>query len=107
MSAVEIADMPEGVVTVTSTVPAAWAGLVAVIEVALTTVTPVAAVLPKLTAVAPVKFVPVMVTGVLPTVVPVAGEMPVMVGADVAVIFAIAIFLARRGRHSSPASDVL
>ena len=51
-----------GVVTVTSTVPAAWAGVVAVIWVAETTVKLVAAVAPKSTAVAPVKLVPVMVT---------------------------------------------
>ena len=49
------------------------AGLVAVIEVALTTVTPVAAVVPKLTAVAPVKPVPVIVTEVPPAAEPVVG----------------------------------
>ena len=54
--------MPPGVVTVTSTVPAACAGAVAVIWVAETTVKVVAAVAPKSTAVAPVKPVPVMVT---------------------------------------------
>ena len=54
--------MPEGVVTVTSTIPAAWAGLFAVIELALTTVTPVADVVPNFTAVAPVKPVPVIAT---------------------------------------------
>ena len=49
--------------------------------VALTTVMPVAAVPPMVTPVAPVKLVPVMVTGVLPAVGPLAGEMPVTVGA--------------------------
>ena len=53
---------PAGMVTVTSTVPAAPAGEVAVIWVAETTVKAVAAVAPKSTAVAPVKSVPVMVT---------------------------------------------
>ena len=53
--------MPPGVVTVTSTVPVP-AGLSAVIVVPLTTVTSVAAVVPKSTAVAPVKPVPVIVT---------------------------------------------
>ena len=80
MSAAEVADVPEGVVTVTSTIPAAWTGLVAEIEVALTTVTPVAALLPKFTAVAPVKPVPEIVTEVPPAVEPDAGDMPVMIG---------------------------
>ena len=56
-----MADVPPGVVTVTSTVPVP-AGLSAVIVVSLTTVTLVAAVVPKSTAVAPVKPVPVIVT---------------------------------------------
>ncbi len=53
--------MPAGVVTVTSTVPVP-AGLSAVIVVSLTTVRFVAGVVPKSTAVAPVKLVPVIVT---------------------------------------------
>ena len=57
------------------------AGETAVIWVALTTVTFVAATLPKLTAVAPDKFVPVIVTDVPPVVGPVLGEIPVTVGA--------------------------
>ena len=73
--------------TVTSTIPAACAGLVAVIEVALTTVTPVAAGVPKFTAVAPRKFVPVIVTEVPPAVEPDVGVMPVMVGEVVALLF--------------------
>ncbi len=60
-------------VTVTSTVPAARAGEVAVIWVLETTVKLVAAVVPKWTAVAPVKLVPVMVTMVPPAVGPVVG----------------------------------
>ncbi len=54
--------VPPGVVTVTSTVPAVPAGAVAVMLVALLTVKLVAAVEPNLTAVAPVKLVPVIVT---------------------------------------------
>ena len=50
---------PVGVVTVTSTVPVP-AGAFAVILVALFTVNVVAAVAPNFTALAPVKFVPVM-----------------------------------------------
>ena len=73
--------MPPGVVTVTSTEPVDPAGLVAVMMVALTTVTLVAAMLPKLTAVAPVKFVPVIVTLVPPAADPLAGLTVVTVGA--------------------------
>ena len=68
----------------TSTVPVP-AGLFAVIVVSLTTVRPVAAVVPKSTAVAPVKPVPVIVTGVPPAVVPLVGLRPVTAGAAAAV----------------------
>ena len=61
--------MPPGVVTVMSTVPAEPAGAVAVIWVALLTVKLVALVAPNLTAVAPVKLVPVIVTVVPPAAV--------------------------------------
>ena len=53
--------VPPGVVTVTSTVPAVPAGAVAVMLVAVSAVI-VADVVPNLTAVAPVRFVPVIVT---------------------------------------------
>ena len=72
--------MPPGVITVTFTTPVP-AGLSAVIEVSLTTVTFVAAVAPKSTAVAPVNPVPVIVTDVPPAVEPVVGLTPVTVGA--------------------------
>ncbi len=58
--------MPTGVVTVTSAVPAASAGETALIEVLERTSTLVAAVVPNMTALAPIKPVPVMVTEVLP-----------------------------------------
>ena len=74
------AEVPPGVVTVTSTVPALPAGAVAVMEVALLTTTPVAAWAPKWTAVAPVRLVPVMVTEVPPVVGPDEGLTPVTVG---------------------------
>ena len=64
----------------TSTVPDP-AGAVAVICVALLTVKPVAAVAPKVTAVAPDKLVPVMITVVAPDAGPVVGEIEVTVGA--------------------------
>jgi hypothetical protein len=79
-SAVEVAEVPFGVVTVTSTVPVP-AGEVAVIDVGLLTTTPVAALAPKWTAVAPVNPVPVMVTVVPPAAGPDVGLTAVTVGA--------------------------
>jgi len=67
-----VALVPFSLVTVTSTVPIP-AGEVAVIWVALLTVKEAAALPPKLTAVAPEKLVPVMVTLVPPDVGPVFG----------------------------------
>jgi hypothetical protein len=58
--------MPPGLVTVTVTVPALSAGVVAVMVVLLTTVTPVAAVPPNATVSPDAKLVPVMVTDVPP-----------------------------------------
>ncbi len=80
MSALLVALVPDGVVTVTSTGPAAPAGLVAEIEVSLLTVELVAAVPPKLTAVAAAKLVPVMVTEVPPAVGPLLGATELTVG---------------------------
>ena len=68
-------------VTTTSTAPAACAGVVAVIEVLLATFTPVAAVPPSFTVAPARKPVPVMVTVVPPARLPVAGEIPLTVGA--------------------------
>ena len=73
-------------VTTTLTAPAACAGAVAVIEVAFTTFTPVAAVPPKLTAVPVRKPVPVIVTAVPPLVLPEDGETLVTVGAGFMVL---------------------
>ena len=72
--------VPPAVVTVTSTVPVP-AGEVAVIEVALFTVKVVALFPPNFTAVAPLRFVPVMVTLVPPVVGPDVGLIEVTVGA--------------------------
>ena len=67
----ELAELvPPGVVTKILTSPATWAGVAAVRDVSDTTVTLVAAVPPKLTAVAPVKRLPVNVTAVPPAVTP-------------------------------------
>jgi len=73
--------VPAAVVTVTSTNPAGPAGLMAVICVPDTTLNDDAAALPKLTAVASVKPVPVIVTSAPPSVVPVSGDTPVTAGA--------------------------
>ena len=73
--------VPDPVVTATFTRPADPAGVVAVIDVALTTVTPVAATPPIVTPVVPEKPVPVIVTEVPPEVEPVAGDTEVTVGA--------------------------
>ena len=66
--------------TVTFIAPGALAGVIAVIVVLLTTVTLVAAAVPMATVAPLTKFVPVMVTGVPPAVVPDVGEMLVTVG---------------------------
>jgi len=76
---------PPGVVIATLTAPAACAGVVAVIVDASTTVTPVAAVPPKVTDDALVRLVPVMVTEVPPAVEPLLGETEVTVGAGMKV----------------------
>jgi hypothetical protein len=67
-------------VTVTVTAPAAPAGVVAVIEVPLTTVTFVAAAEPNVTVAPEAKFVPVIVTDVPPAVGPLLGLTLVTVG---------------------------
>jgi hypothetical protein len=72
---------PPGVMMTTFAVPAVPAGVVAVTDVSLTTVTLVACVPPMVTMVAPVKPLPVIVTEVPPAIGPVAGEMPANVGA--------------------------
>ena len=72
--------VPPGVVTRTLAVPADPAGVVAVIDVAPTTVTLVAAAPPMVTLVAGVKLVPVMVTDWPPAVRPVDGLIALTVG---------------------------
>jgi hypothetical protein len=67
-------------VTVTVTAPALPAGVVAVIVVAFTTVTFVAAVLPNFTVAPAAKFVPVIVTTVPPAAGPLFGLTLVTVG---------------------------
>jgi hypothetical protein len=80
LSAALVALVPPAVVTVTSTAPADPAGEVAVIEVALTGVNELAAVVPNLTAVGLLRWVPVIVTVVPPPVGPADGLTPVTLG---------------------------
>jgi hypothetical protein len=67
-------------VTVTATAPAVLAGVVAVIDVLLTTTTLVAAVLPNFTVAPATKLVPVIVTAVPPAVDPLLGLTLLTVG---------------------------
>ena len=66
LSAAEVALVPTGVLTVTSTVPAPSGGALAVTEVAELNTTLVAGSEPKLTPLRSVRSVPVMVTEVPP-----------------------------------------
>ena len=72
--------VPEGVVTTTSTVPAMCAGVLQVMLTLLTTTSVVQFTPPKVTEVAPVKLMPVIVTGVPPMMVPEDGLMLWMAG---------------------------
>ena len=69
---------PPSVVTIMPTAPALRAGVIQVIVVLFTTLIVVAAISSNVTDVAPVKFVPVIVTLVTPSVLPDDGEIPVM-----------------------------
>ncbi len=69
---------PPPVVTIISYSPALRAGVIQVIVVLFTTLIDATDVTPNVTDVAPVKFVPVIVTVVPPAVLPINGEMSVM-----------------------------
>ncbi len=71
---------PPPVVTIMPTDPALRAGVIQVIVVLFTTLIVVAAKPSNVTDVAPVKFVPVIVTLVPPAVLPDDGKMPVIFG---------------------------
>jgi hypothetical protein len=71
---------PPGLVTVAVTAPAVPAGVVAVIWVALTTTTFVAAAVPKVTVAPETNLEPEMVTAVPPAVGPLFGEALLTVG---------------------------
>jgi hypothetical protein len=74
---------PPGVVIRMSTGPAERAGDVAMMVLALTTVKLVAGIPPNVTAVAPSRLAPVMVTVVPPTAGPLFGPIDVTFGAGV------------------------
>ena len=80
MSAVTTALVPAGVVTRTSTVPMPG-GAVATILLADDSENDAAAVVPNLTALAPLKTLPVIVTLVPPTAGPLVGLRPLTAGA--------------------------
>ena len=72
---------PPPVVTIMSTAPSLLTvGVIQVIVVLSTMLREVAATPPNVTKVAPVKFVPVIVTLVPPVLIPDDGEMSVMLG---------------------------
>ena len=75
----EVAEVPPAVTTVTSTLPVP-AGLVTTMLVALSLLI-LASVLPKYTAVAPLRFLPVIVTFVPPLAEPEVGLIFVTTGA--------------------------
>ncbi len=72
--------VPYSVVTIMSTAPSLRAGVIQVIVVLFTTLREVAAIPPNVTNVAPVKFVPVIVTLVPPSVLPDDDEMLLITG---------------------------
>jgi hypothetical protein len=84
-SAEPVLDVPLGVVTVRSTVPAAKLGAVARRAPSDSTVNAAAAVVPKVTALAPVKPLPKTATVVPPAVLPELGVTLVTAGAAAAV----------------------
>ena len=71
---------PPPVVTIMPTAPALRAGVIQVIVVLFTTLIVVAAIPPNVTKVAPVKFVPVIVTFVPPSVLPDDDKMLLITG---------------------------
>jgi len=72
--------VPYSVVTIMPTAPTLRAGVIQVIVVLFTTLIVVAAKPSNVTDVTPIKDVPVIVTLVPPAVLPLNGEMPVMLG---------------------------
>jgi hypothetical protein len=88
VKAAVLVTVPCVVSTETFTLPAPWAGVVAVMEVVLTTLKLAAVVAPNLTFVVPVRWDPVMVTVVPPVVEPEAGVSEVTLGGGATVVLA-------------------
>ena len=88
------AEVPLGVVTVTSTVPVP-AGTSTVRLVAVSAPIEVPALVPKCTAVAPVKFVPLTVTEFPPAGAPLFGLIPVTVGSGLYVNWSLGALTAQ------------
>ena len=91
MKAFSLVTVPPTVVTETCASPSDPAGVTAVIFVADTTTTFVAATAPIFTLVAPKKFVPVIEMAVAPKVEPVVGVMAEMVGDGVTYVNALVL----------------
>ena len=81
LAPVKEAPCPSGFVTVTAARPAAWAGVTAVIVVALTTFTLVAELPANITVAPATKLLPLRLTEVPPAVLPDCGLMELNVGA--------------------------
>ena len=81
MAVCVVVDVAGVVTTMSTAAPTVPGGVNAVIVWASTTTTLVAAAPPNVTLVAPVKLVPLMVTGVFPWLGPEGGETDVKVGA--------------------------
>jgi hypothetical protein len=79
-----VTDCPSGLVTVTSTVPAAWAGVRTESSVALTTVTIGASLVPKRTVAPETKFSPMIVIVSPPDLVPLEAPKALSPGAGAA-----------------------
>ena len=73
---------PPGVVSTTSQIPSAFAGVITVTDLALTLVIVFPAVPPNITNDVSVKLVPVIVAVVPPPIGPFDGATPVMVGVE-------------------------
>jgi len=91
VNALTLVAVPPGVITEISFAPTVPAGVVAVIDVALTTATFVAARPSTVTLVAPVKLVPIRVMAVPPKVVPEFGLTEVIIGAGTTYVNALAL----------------
>ena len=82
MNALAMVTFPPGAVTDKFTTPTEAAGVIAVMEDSESTTNERAATPPKVTAVAPHRFAPVITTAVLPLVGPLVGLISISAGAS-------------------------